>query len=92
MELRFRARGESEVWHPQQHSFQTHLKFQSREVGAETPVHARAEAEMPVLPAVEDAPAGVGELLFIAVGGGVVDDHRFAGIERAAAELSLIHI
>ena len=53
-------------------------------------MHAGAESEVAVRLAVEDAAVGVGELVRVAIGGGVVDDHRFAGAEGVAAQLDFL--
>src|SRR5215217_8530319 len=73
------ARRQPVVRHPRQHLFDTDLKFQTGEVGAQAAMDSRTETEMPILAAIEDAAVGLGELTRVAVGRCVVHDHRLTG-------------
>ncbi len=48
------------------------------------------ESEVAIGLAIEDAAVRVGELCGVAVGGGVVDDYRFAGAEAVPAQLDVL--
>lgn len=60
MELRLLSWRDGEIGHPGQHPLEADLEFESRQVRSEATVHTCAEAEVSVVPAVQDAPVRVG--------------------------------
>ena len=78
------------VGHSRQDLFDADAEFQARQVGAEAAVDARAESEVPVGLAVEDAAIRLGKLVGVTIGRGVVDQDRFAGAERVAVQLDFL--
>ena len=48
------------------------------------------ESEVPIRLAIEDAAIRIGELLWVTVRRGVVDDHRLTGAEAVPAQLDVL--
>ena len=89
MEMRSGVGRESAVRHPRKDLLETDMELQARQIGAEAPMDACPESEVAIGLAIEDAAVRVGELCGVAVGGGVVDDYRFAGAEAVPVQLDV---